>query len=47
MNKHLIEVSKRLTKILRHQLDNYSHDTCGFVKVSDIIKSDSTYFFWN
>ena len=44
MEKDLIKVSKRITRILRHELDKFTHDSCGFVKVSDIIKSDSTFF---
>ena len=45
MNKHLINVSKRLTWILRHQLDKFFHDAEGYVKLSDIIITDTELFY--
>jgi 2'-phosphotransferase len=34
MDKQLISISKRLSRILRHQLDQFEHDTSGYVQVS-------------
>jgi len=44
MNNQLKSAGKRMTYILRHQLDEFVHDNNGYVKVSLIIKSDSTLF---
>ena len=44
MDKHLVKVSKRLTWILRHQLDKYPHDGKGYVKLVDIISTDNELF---
>tara|TARA_B100001093_G_scaffold517006_1_gene597265 strand:+ start:4364 stop:4963 length:600 start_codon:yes stop_codon:yes gene_type:complete len=36
--KKLISISKRLSKILRHQLNDYSHDENGFVELEILMK---------
>ena len=44
MDKDLVKVSKKLTWILRHQLDKYPHDGKGYVKLLDIISTDNELF---
>ena len=44
MDNKLTSISKRLTRVLRHQLDQFKHDNNGYVQVSLIKKSNATFF---
>ena len=43
MNSKLKNVSRKLSKLLRHDLTNFTHDLHGFVELDLILKSDTVF----